>query len=643
MGKNTHNFHIRALELNHKTEELNLTNEIAHMKRILVYISIFFLAIIPTLSQEVKLTATAPSSVVQGSRFQLVYTVNKEASDLRVPNIPDFQILMGPSTSQSSSVQIVNNQVSRSVTYSFTYILRADNTGTFTIPPATIEVDGKRLESNVVRIEVIKADSQSAAQPQQQRQSGVSDDGAVSDEDLYITMTANKTEVWQDEPVLITTRIYTRVNLEGISDVRQPELRNFVVEELESQSGNIQWTMQNIDGRTYRVGTFSQRVVYPQTPGRHTIEGASIEFMIRQRQARQSQSIFGDFFDSYRTVKRRANAKNLTINVKPLPSPRPAGFSGIVGDITLNVTASKTESRVNDGITLKAVISGTGNHRLARNPEFRIPNDFDTFDPKVTNNITQTAQGGRGTRTVETLIIPRHSGMFEIPPVEYSFFNPTTGRYQTLKSQPININVERTGTEDRSVVAASPGINNTRENVRLLGQDIRFIKTGAVALRPVNTFLFGSTWFILAYIVPLVMFLIIFVLNQRHIKENADMQKVKTRKANRIALKRLKKTAILLKKGDQEGFYEELSRALWGYTGDKLAIPTAKLNKDNARSILISSGAEAELSDEFLGIIDTCEYARYAPQNDHQERDQLYRKTLDTISKLEGQLKRGKA
>lgn len=611
-------------------------------KHLLIYISVFFISLAPSWGQDVEFSASAPSSVAQGSRFQLVYSINTEASNLRVPDIADFQILMGPSTSQSSSVQIINNNVTRSSNYSFTYILRGDKTGRFTIPPASIEVDGKKVESNSVTIEVVESDAQSSSPAQQQGQQPAPDEGALSDEDLYIISTANKTEAWQDEPVLVTTRIYTRVNLEGISSVKQPELRNFVVEELPAQTGNIQWEIKNISGRTYRVGTFSQRVIYAQTSGRHTVEPTSIEFLIRQRQARQSNSIFGDFFESYRTVKKNVRSKPITIQIKPLPSPRPANFSGIVGNVTLDVSASKTEAKVNDGITLKAVISGTGNHRLARNPEFQVPTDFDVFDPQVTNSINQTAQGGRGTRTVETLIIPRHSGTFEIPAVTYSFFNPSTGRYQTLESKPITINVERSSGEETTSTNGGTIGATTRESVRFLGQDIRYIKTESVNLKAANTFLFGSTLYILSYILPIVLFVLIFLFNQKRIKENADELKVKNRKANKIARKRLKKSADFLKKGNKEGFYEELTKALWGYTSDKLSIPRSALTKDNARSILLENGANVDLTEEFLGILDTCEYARYSPQNDHSERDQLYRKTLDTISQLEGQLKRKK-
>lgn len=609
------------------------------MRKLLLYITLTLVSLSGIQAQNADFKASAPTTVLQGSRFQLVYSINKEAGDLRLPDITDFQILMGPSTSQSTEVQFINGTVTRNVNYSFTYVLRGDKVGRFTIPPASIEVDGKRISSNSVTIEVVESDSQTQ---QQQQQSEAPAAGTISDADLYIVSTVNKSEVWQDEPVLLTTKIYTKVNLEGISDVTQPELRNFVVEELPMPNNAIQWDVQSINGVTYRVGTFSQRVIYAQTPGTHTVEPTAIEFLIRQRQSRQSYSIFDDFFSGYRTVKRKVASKPLTIKVKPLPSPRPANFSGIVGDVTLKVTASKTQVSVNDGITLKAEITGTGNHRLARNPVFQVPADFDVFDPNVSNSIVQTSQGGKGTRTVETLIIPRHSGSFEIPPVEYSYFNPSTGRYHTLKSEPITIEVARGTGEEGQSLAGTGSVGSTRESLKLLGKDIRYIKSGEIVLKPMNTFLFGSRLFILAYLVPLILCIAIHIVNIRRIRENADIAKVKNKKANKLAKRRLKKSADLLRKGDKEGFYEEITRALWGYLSDKLDIPRANLTKDIARSTMLNNGADENLADEFLSILDTCEFARYSPTSDHSERDHLYNKSLDTISKLEESLKKRK-
>lgn len=610
------------------------------------YILLFFLLTFSNAFADVEFTATAPRAVVQGAKFQLVYSVNDKGSDLRVPDIKDFQILMGPSTSQSSSTQIMNGKVTREVNYSYTYILSAMDVGKFTIAPATIKVGNKTYKSNSVEIEVIQPDqqttqSQSQGQTQSQGQQQSQDQSASSADDVMISVTANKTSVYIDEPVLLTTKIYTRVNLEGVSDFDQPALKDFIVQELEKESESIQWSMENINGKTYNVGTFNRRIVYPQKAGIFEIEPTSIEFLIRQRTARQSNSIFGDFFDSYRTVKQQKKSKKITINVKPLPSPRPADFSGVVGKVNLAVSASNTEAKINDGITIKTVITGIGNHKMAKQPNIKFPADFDVFDPEITNKIKETPQGGNGSRIIETLIIPRHSGTFEIPPVSYTIFNPTSGKYETLKSQPITINIERgEGEELSSSNVQGVGRNINREDVKFLGKDIRFIKTDEVKLTPKNTFLFGSTTFVLGYIIPLILFILIYVLNQKRIKENADISKVKNKRANKVAIKRLKKSAQLLKKDDKEGFYEELSRALWGYVSDKLNIPPSELTKDNVRAILLESGATEKLSDEFLNILDTCEYARYSPQSDHNEREAMYKNTMTTISQMENSLKK---
>ena len=602
---------------------------------------VLFWGISAVKSQDVAFTAEAPKTVVQGNRFQLIYKVNTEANDLRVPDLPDFHFLAGPSTSTSSSMSWVNGNITRSVEYSFTYIIRADKTGTFEIPSATIVVKGKKIESNKLTIQVIAPDASGANQAAQQQPSRTQQQPAetsFSDDDLYITITVNKSDVYQDEAILLTTKVYNRLTLESYTPIKNPDLKNFMVEELPGPN-QVTFHHENINGKTYNVAVLNQKVLYPQTSGKIYIEPTTIEFLFRQKQTRQSYSIFDNFFDNYRTVRRTVHSKGLTINVKPLPTPRPSSFSGVVGDIQLNVTASKTDAKVNDGITVKATISGTGNIRFAGNPQIKYPSDFDVFDPKVTSNITQTSQGGKGSRTIETLIIPRHAGTFEIPAVEYAYFNHITGTYKTLRSQPIIINVERGEGEDFGNTFAQSRGSSTRENIRFLGTDIRFINTGNIILKPINTFLFGSSLFIFGYIIPIILFVLFFIINRKRIKENADVWKVKTRKANKIARKRLKKSANYLKKGNKEAFYEELSRALWGYTSDKLSIPISELSRDNAKTIISNRGADEKLTEDFLGILDTCEYARYSPQSDVSEQDNLYQLAINTISKLENSIK----
>jgi hypothetical protein len=612
------------------------------MKSPTLFILAFLLLHISAFSQDVQFSASAPSAVKQDSRFQLVFSVNKEASDLRLPDLKAFQILMGPSTSSRTQVNIINGKVNRDQEFTYTFILKANQKGTFTIPPASIEIDGKKYESNQLTIEVIEGDPDPVpSNTQNQRQEAPIDNSTASDDEVFISMTANKSSVYQSEPVLITTRIFTRVNLEGISDITNPNFRDFIAEDLTTNQ-DIQWSLQNVNGKTYRVGTYNQKILFPQKSGTLTIDPTSMEFMIRQRQARQSTNIFDDFFDSYRTVKRRVSSKSLKITVKSLPSPQPEGFSGVVGKIEMDVSASKKLAKINDGITIKTVISGLGNLKLAEAPKLAIPADFDVFDPNVSNNLTQTSLGTKGSKTFEQLIIPRHSGTFEIPSVTYSFFNPSSGRYQTLKSQPIVLEIEKSEGEQASGPEITrPGSTN-RESIQFLGEDIRFIKSPTSHLKPANTFLFGTWPFTLGYLIPALMFIVIFFIYKKKIKENANVRLMRTKRANKLARKRLKKAAQLLKADQSEAFYEELSKGLWGYISDKLSIPGSELTRDNVRQILSKNDAPEENIEGLLQILDTCEFARYSPASEERERENLYKQSIEIISKLENNLKKTK-
>jgi len=588
-------------------------------------------------AQDVQFKASAPNAVVQGQKFQLVYSVNSEGQDLRVPDMSPFNILMGPTMSQRSSVQIINGKVNREQEYSYTYILKSEQTGTFTIPPATIEINGKQYQSNSVTIKVVEAEDEAT-----RSQQGTTDDassGAISESDLYITMQANKTNVYQYQPVLITTKIYTRVNLEGISDIQHPSFRSFIAEDL-TKDERIEWTLENINGKTYQVGTYNRKIVYPQRSGTLKIEPISIEFLVRIRQSRQSTNIFEDFFDTHRTIKKTVTSDGLTIHVNPLPSPQPDNFSGFVGHLDMSVSASKKTVNVNDGVTIKTLLSGTGNLQTAGDPEISFPPDFDVFDPEITSNYSATVDGHKGTKTYEQLIIPRHSGTFKIPAVEYVYFDPAVGQYRTLRSRPIVIQVEGENPEPtRTPGITSPGVSN-RESVQFLGQDIRYIKTKPGRLKPASTFFFGSWKFYLGYIIPFVLFVLISILYRQKIKENANLQLKKTKRANKMARKRLKKAARNLKSGNNEAFYEELSKGLWGYLSDKLAIPIADLSRDNIRLELEKHGAQKDNIDKLLDILDACEYARYSPAGAESQRENLYTEAVNVISRLERSIKK---
>jgi hypothetical protein len=605
------------------------------MRLKLLSIILLLIAGITVKAQDISFTAQAQSAVVVGEKFQLSYTLNKEGSDIRLPSLQDFQILMGPSTSYSTSTSIVNGKVSRETSYTFTFILKALKEGAFTIPPATIKVDDEKVSSNSVSIKVVKADERTQQQ-NQETQVGT----APSDEDLFITLTPSKKSVYQGESLLLTTKIYTKVQLESLSIIKQPELSAFISQTLANQDG-MSWSMENVNGRTYNVGTAEQKLLFPQKPGKITIEPLEIEFMVRQRVARSnSRSIFDDFFESnYRTVKKRVKSQPFTIDIKPLPAGKPEGFSGGVGQLSMKTSITKNEVAVNDGITLKVVISGSGNHKFIEDPTIQFPADFDDFDAKISNNITNTASGMKGSKTYEYLMIPRHAGTFTIPSVKFSYFDPMKGQYLSDESGPITITVAK-GEGDEVASSGMVRSNVNKENVKFIGKDIRFIKTDQTILKPIGTFLIGSLSFYLALFIPLSLFILVFIINQKRMKENANATLMKTKKANKMAIKRLKKSAHFLKTGEKEAFYEEVLRALWGYLSDKLSLPLSELSKDNAGEILKQSNVTEVVIADMMSILDTCEFARYAPASGAGEMDKLYKQTIATISQLENQIKR---
>ncbi|MBN2743230.1 MAG: protein BatD [Marinilabiliaceae bacterium] len=605
------------------------------MKKILSILTLIILTF--TISQAQKLKADAPRAVIAGEKFQLRYSIDTEASDLRLPVMDnDIQILMGPSTTQSTNMTIVNGNVQRNSTYAFTYILKIDQPGKYTIPSATITSGGKKIESNAIELEVVKGDDKAAA-----RQSTQADEvGAaqISGDELMLVVTANRKEVFKDEPIVLTTKIYVRdVALQGISSVKNPELRDFISQELPRKE-NIEWTIENINGKTYNVGVYEQKLLFPQKTGSLTISPVEIEFLIKQRVARRSQSIFDEFFESnYRNVKKLVASKPLNIQVKNLPTPAPSDFSGVVGSIKMDVSTSKNQVKTNDGVTIKLVVSGSGNHKLMNTPKMNIPSDFDQFDPKVTNDINNTVAGMSGSKTFEYLVIPRHAGDFTIPPVTLSYFDIHTKQYKQLSSGNITINVEKgSGDESAAVIQQFAA---SREDLKFIGKDIRYIKTDNGKMKPRGSFLYGSLMFWVLMIVPVIGFIIFILVIQKQLHDSANVIQTRHRKASKLATKRLKQASHLLKTGHKEGFYDELLRALWGYMGDKLKLPVAQLSRDNASNLMSQMQVPEGTIQRFMNILDTCEFARYAPASGSAEMDKLYHETIETITLLENQMK----
>ena len=601
------------------------------MKRKLFFISLLILSTLIVCAQEpVRFNVSAPSTVILDKPFQLVYSINASGRDLRVPEMTGFDVLAGPFESHSSSMQIINGKSSSSVSVSYTYTLQAQKTGTFTISSATITVGGQKYTSTGVAIKVLPADASTSSKGKGGQSSG-SDGQSVSNENVFIRTSVSNANVYEQEAILVTYKLYTLVDVVQCVNKKMPDFNGFMKQDIEL-SQNKQFSYENSNGKNYGTVVLYQVLLYPQRSGVIEIEKANFEAAIRVQNKTSVRSIFDDFFDSYTNVSKNIIAPGLKINVKALPGNKPASFNGTVGRFTLNSSITTDQVKANDAVTIKVNIAGTGNMKLIKNPEIKFPDGFEVYDPKVSNNFKTTNSGITGTKTIEYLFIPRHSGDFEIPSGEFTYFDIQDKTYKTLQTPAYKLKVLKgDGGESSTVV----GNYIDKEDVKQLGKDIRYIQTDNFELSKEKEPLFGTLNFWLMYLIPLLISLILFGFFRKQAKENANLNLVRNKKANKVARKRLKLAQKLLSEGNKEKFYEEVLKAVWTYLSDKLAITVSELTKERVESELSLRKIDLVIVNQFIKILNTCEFARYAPNSGQQEMGNLYDETMEAISQLE--------
>lgn len=589
-------------------------------------------------ADKVRFVAEAADVVVSGDQVRLVFTVNsQDIKDFRAPSIKGFDVLMGPSRSQQSSIQIINGKRTSNSSTAFTYILLAGSPGTYTIPAASVEVNGEKVFSNAISIKVLPQDQNSgnsgnngggSASSSRSQAAG----SRISANDLFITATASKTTVHEQEAILLTYKVYTVVNLRQLYG-KMPDLKGFHTQEVELPQQKT-FTLEHYKGRNYNTTVWSQYVLFPQQTGKLEIPSITFDGVVAQQTV--SDDPFDAFFNGggYVEVKKKITTPKVVINVQPLPA-KPAGFSGAVGEFKLASSINATDVKTNDAVTIKLTLSGTGNMKLIGTPEVKFPQDFEIYDPKVTDDYKLTNSGLTGTKTFEYLAIPRHAGNFTIPAVEFTYFDLKSNSYKTLKTEAYNLKVAKgQGNADQVISDFT-----NKESVKMLGKDIRFIKLGDSSLRPKGDFFFGTVGYYLCYLIPLLLFVVFAVIYRQKALENANVAKVKTRKANKVATRRMKLAGKLLAENKKNEFYDEVLKALWGYISDKLSIPVSQLSKDNIEAELTNYGVQEALIAEFIGVLNECEYARYAPGNENEAMDKVYSASVEVISKMENSIK----
>ena len=592
-------------------------------------------------ADEVKFTASAPQRVIVGQPFQLVFSVNENGKDLRLPDVKGFEIIAGPYTSTSSSTQIINGDIRTSKEVRYTYTLLPEKEGDYQIQSATIVVKKEKYYSNVLNIKVLPEDK--ASQSQQggnASQSGqIRQSQSITSENLFIRPIISRTKIKEQEAVVLTYRLYARVDVTNIQSPKFPDFKGFLVQEIDLPQDR---TMQsdNYEGVNYYTYDLRKVLLFPQETGKVTIEPMSCDVIVRVRSAQQRpRSFFDDFFDTYQEVSKTVTTSKVNLTVESLPQPKPTDFSGLVGKLSLSTKVSTTEVEANQPITITLKLQGSGNLKMLKNPTLQFPQDFETYEPKATNNFNTTDAGLSGSKTIEYLVIPRHDGDFVIPAATISYFDVASDSYKTLSTEPISIRVNK-GTQS---VSNAPIVSNFtgQEKVEVLATDIRYINTGEPNIKPVGRMIVGSMFFWLFYIISLVITIGLIIIFRKQARDNANVALMRNKKANKVARRRLKVAEREYKAGNKDTFYDEILKALWGYLSDKLSIPVSELNKDNISLRLSQRGVEDAFIQEFVKLLNDCEFERYAPiGNKESAMRHTFESTEKLISTLESTIKR---
>lgn len=615
------------------------------MKRLLHIFILVAFSVSVFADGDVTFRVSAPSTVEAGGKFRVQFTVNTQnVSNFIAPDFKGFEVIYGPATSSQSSFQMINGRTSQSSSIIYTYVLLSDVQGTYTIGSASVQVEGKTVRSKPVQVRVLPAGAGGSAYggggsssygSASGRQSNVpvTTGQGITSKELFMTATASRTSVHEQEAILLTYKIYTLVDLRQL-DGKLPTLDGFQIQEIPLPRTK-EFSLEHYNGRNYRTVVWSQYLLFPQKSGKLTIPSITYEGVVVTRN--QNIDPIEAFFNGQSgllELKKKITTPALTINVSPLPN-KPADFSGAVGKFTLASSISTQEVDANEAVTLKISVKGSGNMKLIATPEVNFPKDFDTYDAKVNDNFQLTRTGLAGNKDFEYLFVPRHAGTYDIPAVKFTYFDTEARTYKTLTTEPYTIKVNKgKGGAGQSV----SNYSGQQQDVQQLNQDIRFIKTGDVALHQQGDTFFGTWKYWTAYLLPFLLFVLFIVMGRKRMKTNANVALTRGKKANKVALRRMKTAKTLLDSHNASKFYDEVLRALWGYVGDKFNMSQESLNKENIEQSLTSRNVPAEQIGQFMKVLNDCEFARYAPGDVNENMENVYNSAISAITKMEDNL-----
>lgn len=591
-----------------------------------------------------RLELSAPLTVALGKPFSVEFTLNAapDENTFRAPSFEGFDLLAGPAVARGSSVSFINGKMSKSEQYTYTFVLLPKTAGNVTIGAAEARVDGELLRSQPQPVEVVDEGGAApqgadARRPEREERQTAAD--RVAEDDVLLRAVVSKRTVYKNEPLHVTYKLYTRVPFVDYSFEAAPAFNGFWAQDLTRKRNNVQSNRETFNGKVYETYVLGDWLLYPQQAGTLAIEPMGMTVVAQiVVQSRNRDPFFGGGHEVY-NVPRKVRSQPMSVTVKPLPAGAPAGFSGAVGDFRLETVPPDGRLAANSGATYTVRISGSGNLTFVQAPTLTLPGSFEQYNVKTTESINASAAGITGYRQFEYPFIARAEGDYEIAPVLFSYFDPVRGEYRTLssKSVPVEVLPDAKGGSTEAVVLQGRGLS--KEEVKLLGEDIRFIKLGAAQLGPERRPLLfsGLYWGLLVLIAAF--FGGLYVLLRRRIRESQNLVLVRGRRANKVALQRFRAARRYMETQDRHAFYEEMLRALWGYMGDKFNIPVANLTKENVREELHKRGIPQEESQRFTAIITRCDEAQYAPAASTSMQE-VYTEGVELISEIESRIKR---
>lgn len=596
------------------------------MKRI-INIAILLLTVVMA-HASASFTVEAPRHVVEGNKFNVTFVLNNgEGSNFTPPEVSGAKLIYGPSVSHSYSSSWVNGKSSSSSSEEYTMIYKATSSDKCHIGSASIVVGGKRMTTKAFTVEVVPSGSSQPSQ-QPQRTPGAptpysdpmtqSADKDVSGKDVFVRIEMNKPHVYEQQAVVCTIKLYTKYQVSQFMPTIQPSFDGFLIEEIPMQP--ILNKVETINGQQYMVAILRKCILYPQQSGQLTISPGNYDVTVVQ-------------FDTYRTIfgtmskpvekDLKVTSNKETINILPLPEPKPASFTGAVGKFDVNTDIKPaTGLKTYSAATYRYIITGTGNIKYIKAPEVKFPEQFDVYDPKTDIHVNDGAGDMSGKVTIDYTFIPQYAGEFEIPEGEFSYFDPDAGKYVTVTIPARHLSVAK-------------GEGQPSNHYRMKNMDIRPIKNGDLGLKKSHSFIVGNWAYWLWFLLPLLAFVALLLYYRKQLKERADVRRMRSKRASKVAQRRLKAARGFAMRGDRNGFYAEMLNALWGYMSDKLSIPVSELSKDNINAELEEYGIDEQLRKESIALIDKCEFAQYAPELASDDMNAVLNEAAGVIDRLE--------